>query len=173
MKHQFFSRSSLCMTLQGYAVCILPMFFCSRCLSEYVSLRVTQEVHWCVWSEANGGSWQGLWAGVRAARGWIAPVSTHRWWSSLTGSVSRLKDRCDCTPDWHEQNDGLNIQDKGFTPGVHLQTVSQVLGVGPLQWASRGIIPAPNQTAFLQSPNIQCGYVDIKIISAKMQIQNT
>lgn len=112
--------------LYSIFACIFFLFFSSCSLTECASLRVTREVHWCVWSEANGGSWQGLWAGVRAVRGWIVPVSTHRWWGSLTGSVSRVKDRCDCAPGWHEQNDRLT-QDKGFGPGVHVQTVSQVL----------------------------------------------
>lgn len=86
-------------------------------------LRVTQEVRWCVWSAASDGSWQGSWAGVKGVRGRIVLVCIQRWSSSLTGSISRLKVRCDWAPDWHEQNDRLNTQNEGFRPGVYLQTV--------------------------------------------------
>lgn len=41
-------------------------------------------------------------------------------------------------------------------------------GFGLVQWANRS-----KQTAFLQSPNIQCDYVDIILILAKIQLQYT
>lgn len=104
------------------------LLFFSCFLCERVSPRVTQEVRWCAWSGAGAGSWQGLWAGVRAVRGWTVPAFTRRWWSSLSGSISRLEDRCDCTPDRHKQNGRLDTHHKDFPTRVPLQSVQSVFG---------------------------------------------